>query len=829
MHTRTHRSRSRLVMPPRHLAVALGALACGLGAGTSTLARAAPAPKHGAAPHLMKVALAGSEHLQAYGVPYSPASASASGSPPPPRLQPTAAYPTPLHFHPPAHLDLPTSPVSLAEAALAGAMEAAARARLGPGACQDVPVPFSSCNFSCTLCEATVGGIVKVTCTEPKTGKVGLGENTNATIALRQALTSITLLLDVGPGHTDCTCIPPQERIESAGCTLLGSFCDYVPSAEGAVLVLMRAKAWDKAAPQYIGSSKGWSQPSDGFNASAPSSPYDSTLAAVRAMRAANPTRKCNPGKVAPLVLIPGLTSSAINYKLTSSPPPAWAFWCEHTTDGWVPLWPLTKDVTGSAFKFACWTANAQVKFDPVTQSFSPEREGEVTTTIDFGSPGGIPGFQGVASLYEFSGWTMGTDLFFAPFDWRLPSVSQAQFFNGTQQLVEKVYTSLNETKVALWAFSFGPQYALSFLHRMTQDWKDKHIDMFVATSPVWSGAPAALITYASGYSGGGGGPVPNLPKQCKAFTTATGVCYTGVPAAVVRGTIADCCTASAARGSKESLHLFNYFAHNTTCFVLGGYVGTANCAGALGYIDPNNTATTHAATGTGTDTVTGTGMLAATSTAKAKGVVAAATHGGGYGYGDVPLTPELTKVIARASPSLMWAFPRAGTANTTYTRAEPVLITKTKNYTAFDVEELLRDLGMGKVEVAQHAFLQAEPDLAGFAAPGVDTLVTFGTKTPTSSAAIYAKDFFSKAETNLPTGYLKEDGDGLVPTRGSLRSHEWAAAQAALGRQLRHTPYPLQPHAACFGSGGDSDMVKAETQCYTDVLAHLQHTGAQP
>ena len=32
---------------------------------------------------------------------------------------------------------------------------------------------------------------------------------------------------------------------------MLGSFCDYFPSAEGAVL--MRAKAWDKAAPQYIG------------------------------------------------------------------------------------------------------------------------------------------------------------------------------------------------------------------------------------------------------------------------------------------------------------------------------------------------------------------------------------------------------------------------------------------------------------------------------------------------------------------------------------------------------------------------------------------------
>jgi len=194
-----------------------------------------------------------------------------------------------------------------------------------------------------------------------------------------------------------------------------------------------------------------------------------------------------------------------------------------------------------------------------------------------------------------------------------------------------------------------------------------------------------------------------------------------------------------------------------------------------------------------------------------------------------VPLTPALTKVIARASPSLMWAFPRAGTANTTYTIEEPVLITKTKNYTAFDVEELLDDLGMGSVDVAQHQFLQGEPDLAKFAAPGVDTVVTYGTDTPTTSAAIYAKDFFSKAETNDPTGTLKEDGDGLVPTRGSLRGHEWAAAQVALGRELKHWPYPLQPHAACFGGGGTDAAAKAGTECYTSVLSLLVHKPTAP
>ena len=35
---------------------------------------------------------------------------------------------------------------------------------------------------------------------------------------------------------------------------------------------------------------------------------------------------------------------------------------------------------------------------------------------------------------------------------------------------------------------SFGPQFALGFLHRMTQAWKDQYISWFIAASPVFSG-----------------------------------------------------------------------------------------------------------------------------------------------------------------------------------------------------------------------------------------------------------------------------------------------------------------------------------------------------
>ena len=60
-----------------------------------------------------------------------------------------------------------------------------------------------------------------------------------------------------------------------------------------------------------------------------------------------------------------------------------------------------------------------------------------------------------------------------------------------------------------------GPQYTLSFLHRMSQVWKEEHLAAFVASSPVWSGAPAAMAAYLSGIISEGGANVTNgLVKQ---------------------------------------------------------------------------------------------------------------------------------------------------------------------------------------------------------------------------------------------------------------------------------------------------------------------------
>ena len=320
---------------------------------------------------------------------------------------------------------------------------------------------------------------------------------------------------------------------------------------------------------------------------------------------------------------------------------------------------------------------------------------------MDFGGVDGVPLMGAWIGTYlPLAGWRLSTDLFAAPFDWRLPSVAQATFFNSTQALVERASALNGGKKVVLWAFSFGPQYTLSFLHRMSPAWKERYIAAFVATSPVWSGAPSAMTSYVAGFASPG-----------------------------------------------------------------------------------------------------------------------------------LPIPSSLVKQLARNSPSLVWSFPRAGTNRSiSWTRDDVLVATRSKNYTAFDFPELLGKLGVSDTAVAEFEYLANETDLAGFAAPGCDTLVTYGVGTPTTSSLVFADKDVSK-HLSPPTNITYEDGDGLVPTRSALRSHGWAAAHAEMHKTLAHHEYSRQPHAQCIAkpkvlSGGPPHLRAAppenEGECFRGVLEYV-------
>lgn len=653
--------------------------------------------------------------------------------------------------------------------------------------CNTSVIPFLGCQMSCHYClsdPTSPSYTANVTCTDlgssQSASASGVG---NASQTVLEAIAGVTLKLSANFTHNDCTCTTQGDLPVLSTCTVRTKLCAYIPSVDPtqSLIALVRGEVWDMAEPSRSARSRGWSDPAQGYAPPDELTMFSDTVGLLRSK--APPSSGCAPQQLPPLVIVPGLTSSMLEMNFTDLPRPHGEFWCNASTHGWQTLWPAAAALATEPAQLACWVADMEVVYDPPSKTFGPQRKGLQTRLVDFGSFDGIPGFGGVLAMWEAAGWTKGRDFFAAPFDWRLPSSAQAEFFDQLKALVERASASNGNRKVVLWAFSFGPQYTLSFLHRMSQAWKDQYIDTFVATSPVWSGSPTALIAYVSGYET----PKPPSPPQCKAFTLYEATCFAGGAGTVINNTdLAGCCQAAAANSSTPGSP-FNFFNDTGSCQLVTNYASTEPCNGILGYLTQPHTEAAPAQ-----QAQTAQGQL-----------------------GDIPLTPALTRVLSRALPSLMWAFPRAG-KNATYswTDSEPLIITPKKNYTAFEVKQLLQDLGRDEVAQAQLAFLETEPDLGAFASPGVPTFVTYGYGITTFTNAHYAEDL-TRLPPGTPSQLDAESGDGIVPLRSSLRGQALWAGDAQ--HPLYHKGYKNQPHAACMLLGDST----AQT-CWSDVMAVL-------
>eukprot|EP00039_Didymoeca_costata_P031441 m.34744 g.34744 ORF g.34744 m.34744 type:complete len:713 (+) comp8772_c1_seq1:76-2214(+) len=208
-----------------------------------------------------------------------------------------------------------------------------------------------------------------------------------------------------------------------------------------------------------------------------------------------------HPNPVPPMVFIGGLTTSLIQYKLDDATPIPFTKCATSTNGEWKTLWPSpTKPEEDNAF--VCQIANLEVSLDEDKNQYVPRRKGLQTRLIDIGGFNGMPMFSGLIPEYERAGWRINETLFGVPYDWRIPTNSQngpGEFFENMKNVVEMAYNKNNNQKVTIVAPSLGPQYILGFLHRMTQEWKDKYVDWYIMISPVNSGSPEALIAYVSG------------------------------------------------------------------------------------------------------------------------------------------------------------------------------------------------------------------------------------------------------------------------------------------------------------------------------------------
>jgi len=209
-----------------------------------------------------------------------------------------------------------------------------------------------------------------------------------------------------------------------------------------------------------------------------------------------------------PVVLVPGLTGSALEVRLNNAHMPH--FECSSNTDGkWTRAWLAPTMVIPR--EIDCLIARLTLTYNATSDSYSNLPGVEVRAR-------GFPDDREHDFLYKLEfetmldhlkadlGYELGKNIFLAPYDWRLAGDAHAHptngvvgFYSQLQQLIEKAVSKTSQ-KVALVSHSLGCPTTLAFLHRfVSEEWRATYIDGWVALSGPWLGSSMQAKAYIGG------------------------------------------------------------------------------------------------------------------------------------------------------------------------------------------------------------------------------------------------------------------------------------------------------------------------------------------
>lgn len=222
-----------------------------------------------------------------------------------------------------------------------------------------------------------------------------------------------------------------------------------------------------------------------------------------------------NTTNLPPIVCVPGVGGSQLMANVQKESRTHW--YCQKSTS-WYMIWlQLYQLVPGPILE--CWTDNIELVYNETSGTF----HNASGVRIEPNYPGTTQGFEYVdpdaqtesiyfAGLVEallHLGYVRGQNLLGAPYDWRLSPNYLPEYFSTFQQTIENAY-AVNNSKVAIVCHSMGNLFFLTFLRSVSQEWKDKYILTYVAASPPWVGAVAAVQSLTSGYDFS----IPYLPPS---------------------------------------------------------------------------------------------------------------------------------------------------------------------------------------------------------------------------------------------------------------------------------------------------------------------------
>ncbi|XP_054282894.1 phospholipase A2 group XV-like [Macrosteles quadrilineatus] len=211
------------------------------------------------------------------------------------------------------------------------------------------------------------------------------------------------------------------------------------------------------------------------------------------------------PGKVHPVIFIPGDGGSQVDAKLNK--PEVVHYICTKTTKDFFNIWlnmellvPIVMD---------CWVDNMRLVYDNATRTTS-NAPGVELRIPGWGDPFVVEWldptmassgsyFKDIGNALTSLGWERNVSIRGAPYDFRKAPNENQEFFVKLKALVEETYKTNNNTPVVLLAHSMGGPMSLYFLHQQSQKWKDQYIRAMITLSGAWGGSVKAIKVYAVG------------------------------------------------------------------------------------------------------------------------------------------------------------------------------------------------------------------------------------------------------------------------------------------------------------------------------------------
>ncbi|XP_036391573.1 group XV phospholipase A2 [Megalops cyprinoides] len=205
-----------------------------------------------------------------------------------------------------------------------------------------------------------------------------------------------------------------------------------------------------------------------------------------------------------PVVLVPGDLGNQLEAKLDK--PSVVHYICYKKTDDYFTLWLNLELLVPVAID--CWIDNMRLIYNRTTRSTEAPPGVDVrvpgfgqTYPLEYLDPSGrsvgMYFFTIVQALTE-AGYTRDHDIRGAPYDWRKAPNENKPYFLALQQMIEEMAEAFGGPVVIV-AHSMGNMYALYFLNRQSQAWKDRYVKAFVCLGAPWAGVAKTLRVLASG------------------------------------------------------------------------------------------------------------------------------------------------------------------------------------------------------------------------------------------------------------------------------------------------------------------------------------------